>query len=658
MTQGHEREASPPARYGFWAHWYMTEMNSQNDNGSESSSSSRRITPTTVALGFAAIFSITFAHLWIRAFMQMSRHGFDISDEGYYLLAYRWWSVNHRTFTGSQYLYGPVFQLLRYDIARLRLFRLFTIVGTHGLFGVAFMQWLRLRRPRAPRSVLWEVTGTAAIVAAGGLACSWMALSPGYNDVSLLGAILATAFALRVATLVEQNLRVPAWLPMAFGALVVMMVLAKWASSIATLGPVVLVAVITVISAKGARAGTRELSRLAGWTIAGAATFLLLFNIFIVRLDKVMPEILEVTRLLVKKGNSPTVLLAMYWDTGLKVLKETVERHELLIIAAAMAVVGRRREAQIFTGLLVICAVYRSVARVEDGAGLVGGPSNLSRFSITIQAIALATLTMAGVTLLVGWMGRRRLPSLCRESRCGWAMLGLLVILPITQGLGTGNPIYMMVNNGFGCWMAVIIAVATGIETAPFVARVFGVVLAASGIVSSVLITRSGVLEHPYRTEGFAQTTTIASGVPALHSVKLRPDVAQGFNNLHRALQPYIEPSGRAMMGFDEMSGILLAMGGRPIGEAWASALDWERTAEGLRASCRGGHPWWESRWPVLLFKRPVSDVERRALSDCGIDFEKDYRLLAPSSQTSGITVYVPANEGVALVPSHDRPSP
>lgn len=637
----------------------MTEMNADDDdNGSEPSNHARRITPTTVALGFATVFSVGFAHLWIRAFMQMSRHGFDISDEGYYLLAYRWWSVNHRTFTGSQYLYGPVFQLLGYDIARLRLFRLFTIVGTHTLFGVAFMQWLRLRRPRAPRSVLWEVSGTAAIVAAGGLACSWMALSPGYNDVSLLGAVLATAFVLRVATLVEQGLPIPRWLPVTFGPLVVMMVLAKWASSIATLGPVVLVAVFTVISAKGTRPGVREVARLVAWTLAGAATFLLLFNIFIVRLDKVMPEILEVTRLLVKKGNSPTTLLAMYWDTGLKLLKETVERHELLLIAAAMVVVGRRRETQIVTGLLLVVAVYRSVTRVEDGAGLIGGPSNLSRFSITIQAIALATLTMAIVTLLVGWMGRRRVPSLCRESLRGWAMLGLLAILPITQGLGTGNPIYMMVNNGFGCWMAVIIAVATGIETAPFVARVFGGLLAAAGIVSSVMITRSGVLEHPYRTEGFAQTTTIASGVPALRSVKLRPDVAQGFSNLHRALQPYIEPPGRAMMGFDEISGTLLALGGRPIGEAWASALDSERTAEGFRASCRGGHPWWESRWPILLFRRAVSDVERRALADCGIDFEKDYRLLAPSSQTSGLAVYVPMHEGVATLTKRQHPSP
>src|SRR5688572_1209761 len=103
----------------------------------ESTRTRLRITPTNVALVLVTIFTVTFALMWMRAFIQMSTRGFDVSDEGNYLLAYRWWSVNHRTYTGNQYLYGPVFQLLGYDIPKLRLFRLFTIVGTHGLFGIA-----------------------------------------------------------------------------------------------------------------------------------------------------------------------------------------------------------------------------------------------------------------------------------------------------------------------------------------------------------------------------------------------------------------------------------------------------------------------------------------------------------------------------------------
>ena len=132
-------------------------------------------------------------------------HGLDISDEGFYLLSYRWWDINLRTFTGVQYVYGPVFELLGFDIARLRLFRLGTIVVTHAALGFAFMRWLRTRRPEAPATPWWEAAGTAAVVACGGLVYGWLPLSPGYNDVALLGSMLLTAGVLWAAADVQAG---------------------------------------------------------------------------------------------------------------------------------------------------------------------------------------------------------------------------------------------------------------------------------------------------------------------------------------------------------------------------------------------------------------------------------------------------------------------
>jgi hypothetical protein len=217
--------------------------------------------------------------------------------------------------------------------------------------------------------------------------------------------------------------------------------------------------------------------------------------------------------------------------------------------------------------------------------------------------------------------------------------------LPVTHGFGTGNGLFAMIVNGFGAWMAVIIAVATGLAETSRAARAFVYVVTAGAAYSAVEIATDGLLQHPYRTDGYSLTTTVASGVRALRSIKLRSDVAAQFTLLRTALERYIEPKGRAMMGFDEMSGILLALDGRPIGEAWASASDHERTAAGLRASCRGGQPWWSSRWPLLLFNRGVTNTEIAALRDCGIDFAKDYRLLAPPAQTIGLSVFVPVKE-------------
>jgi hypothetical protein len=604
----------------------------------------KRIRPSDVALGLVAAGAAACVWIWVRAAVQMASHGFDVSDEGGYLLAYRWWSVNHRTYTGHQYLYGPVFQFLGYDIARLRLFRLFTIVAAHVLFGAAFMQWLRLRRPRAPQSSLWEIAGTAAIVAASGMVCAWLPLSPGYNDPSLLGAVLAAAFALRLATHVERGSPIPGWLPACFGVLIVPMMLAKWASAVATLGPVVAVAAI-VVSARGGR----EVGRVAAWTVAGAAAFLALFNVFIVRLDAVLPEILAVNRLILRTSNAPATLLPWYWNTGVALLAQTIERHALLLTAAVVAVVSRGRVAQTLAAVLAIAGVYGSIADVHARGGLAGGTDHLSEYAVTIHAIALAALALGVTAVLFTRSSRAPAPALGRETLRGWLMLGLVGVLPVTQGIGTGNALYAMVVNGFAMWMAIIVAIATGIDTAPRVGRWLAGAIGAGAVASAALIAKSGLTEHPYRTDGLAQSNAVARGVPALRSIALRADVARQFSELHGVLEPYIVPAGRAMMGFDEIPGILLALDGRVVGEAWASASDVARTAEGLRASCRDGKPWWGSRWPILLFRREVTGTEIAALRDCGIDFATDYRLVAPPRQTMNLSVYVPAGEASSI---------
>ncbi len=144
---------------------------------------------------------------WILTAGRAANEGFDITDEGYYLLSYRWWNQNPLALTGVQYLYGPVFEWLGYDIVRLRLFRLLTVIVVHLTFGYSFMRWLRGRRPGAARSKLWELAGMAVILAAGGMCYSWLPLTPGYNDVVLLGALTLVSCVLWMATAVDRGSR-------------------------------------------------------------------------------------------------------------------------------------------------------------------------------------------------------------------------------------------------------------------------------------------------------------------------------------------------------------------------------------------------------------------------------------------------------------------
>jgi hypothetical protein len=136
--------------------------------------------------------------------------------------------------------------------------------------------------------------------------------------------------------------------------------------------------------------------------------------------------------------------------------------------------------------------------------------------------------------------------------------------------------------------------------------------------------------------------TAEVPGVPALSGVRLSPKQSADYAGLRQRLAPYLDPPGRAIMAYDEMAGIVLILDGRPVGEAWYSAIAPERTATGVRKVCADGRGWWGTRSPILIFRRPVTRVEVDALTSCGLDFATDYRLLAPPAETLGLQVYVP----------------
>jgi hypothetical protein len=201
-----------------------------------------------------------------------------------------------------------------------------------------------------------------------------------------------------------------------------------------------------------------------------------------------------------------------------------------------------------------------------------------------------------------------------------------------------------MAFNCFVAWLALMIAVATGIEGTPLPARGIAAALVAIGAVLAATIGTDGVLRHPYRTQPYSATTTMASGVPALSSVQLDPTTAAAYAALYAELRPYVQVPGRAVMAFDEMPGIVLLLNGRSVGEGWYSAIDPARSAAGIKAECAGGHPFWGDRIPILIFNRPPTQIENGALAACGLSLSADYRQLPRLDRSPYLQVYVPAS--------------
>jgi hypothetical protein len=593
------------------------------------------------------------ASLWIVAAILTAGHGFDITDEGFYLLSYRWWSSNQWNFTGAQYLYGPIFQALHYDIAALRLVRLAMVVVTHLAFGWSFMRWLRLRRPTAPISKLWEVGWTAAILAVGGLVYGWLPLSPSYNDLVLLGALLAMALTLQAATRVERGLTVPAWLPATSGAVALAMLLTKW-SSILVVALLAIVLAFTVVPRGG-----RAVGRVVCWWFAGIVLAAVIVHFCIVALTTAIPRMVTVNGWIAGESYSLGPLLYKYVRTSVGPLARTVLQHAPLYLAILVGVVGRRPVTVRLAWILGAIGVGGSAWWALQHNQLSGGAIHQAHYPIVFFGVFGLGLLTAALVLLRDRSGRfgggrpfdgpasSKPPaissSLSRHPLRDAGIVGMLLALPVVQAMGTSNPIFLMAINGFAAWMAIIIAIVTGIEAEPTVARRLTVLAAAWAVLAVPCVATGGLWRHPYLTGGRAQTTSSVPGVSALASVKLDPVTAAKYSDLYGRLQPWIEPGGRAMMAFDMMPGIVLLLNGRQVGEAWNSTDGRARTAAGIRQECAQGPPWWGSRLPILLFNRPIDDTEIGALKACHLDFAADYRLLAPVEQTMGLSVYVPA---------------
>jgi hypothetical protein len=107
------------------------------------------------------------------------------------------------------------------------------------------------------------------------MAYSWLPLSPGYNDVSMLGSLLIGAVILRLATDVPLGVRTAAWVPIAAGVVIVGMLLSKWSSRWLSYW-------LQARSGWRHLAGLRAVLRIVGWTLAGVVGTLVVIQLLVV----------------------------------------------------------------------------------------------------------------------------------------------------------------------------------------------------------------------------------------------------------------------------------------------------------------------------------------------------------------------------------------
>ena len=581
------------------------------------------------------LLSVLATGVWALPVVLSRAHGFDVSDEGSYVLAYRWWDTDLRNFTGAQYLYGPVFDALGHSIAGLRLVRLGSVLVAHLVFGWAFMAWLRARFPDAVPSRAWSIAGVAALVAVGGVTYGWLPLSPGYNDVVALGCLVVMAVYFRCWRSVAGTGRLPVGPALALPLPVLAMVLSKWSSAGVVLLFLGLVFVVAAVA-----------QRPSGWWrfisagVVSTAVVVGLFHLLVAPLGSVVPPLVEVNRLAAGSSHTAGALVDLYVSTARDLLGRTTTLLGLLIVLAilgwTLARLGFGAAGRWATTLGPVVLVV-VVAAAGGSAWPIGGSAGLADYSAALIALVVAAAVALGVSLL-----RRRRDVAERDDHVRElpAVLAMLLLLPVVQAVGSGNPLSSLAVNLAASWFALLV-LGIALTAAASRTRWFMVAAGVAVLVIAVSVGADGVLRHPYRTTPYDAGDTALGGTGTLSTVHMRTSDREELDAVRTAMAP--DPPGRRpVVVLDEIAGLVLLTEGRPLGEPWSSALAPDRLAAGITAACQD-QKWTGEREPIVLAWRPVPQIVTDALADCGVRLDATtYREVRLPLEGRSVRVYTP----------------
>lgn len=587
-------------------------QSSMSIGGSPADQRERRVLLTLGVVANAATLA------WAALAIFVAGRGLGLGNEGFYLLAYGGWEHDHRTFTGAQYLFGPVFDLLGRDIAALRILRLAVVLAVHLSLAVAFARWLRSHRPSAYAGVAWEYCVASLVVASGAIVYGWLPPTPGYNDVTLLGSFVMLALLFTNLRAASSGHSPPAWTGLVWGFVAGMMTLAK---------PTVVVSVlaIAVVSGYALRSVGARPTRLLLAVIAGVGLFIAYVQLFVAPWGVIVPPLREQLEIVSGSTHSPGETIGWYLESTLDLVKGVIVVCLPMGLAAAGIWALRRRPAPVRTvvGLIGLAA---STALLAGAGGLHAGGTHVLGFASGIVAMLVVLAASIGTAL------RPRRPVMPSAG-----VVALLALVPVLQGFGTNNALYAVAVNGSACWVALMITALTGIPTGVTPRFVLPAAATLLAVCLCVVVGIDGVSHDGSGRALLRGPMARISGSQELETIVLPAPDAAGLSQLRRDLG-IASGTHRPMLAYGDLAQYVLVLGGRPIGEPWYSAQDDGLNAADLRAACRSGNPWGD-RQPLVVANREPTSSEVAAWRTCGVDFASDYDDVTPPSAPDGIHV-------------------
>ena len=485
-----------------------------------------------------------------------ARHGFDFTDEGFYLNSITRDSEGATHLSSFGQVYRPVATALESDVRALRWFNISVILLAGGVLG-----WALVTRGGARREASrWTTYSAIFAIAASTLGFFGNGLlTPSYNSLAATGVLLVAAGLVLAceADLSPRPRTAAAAVLIGLGGVIIF--LGKPNAAIAT--ALVVGVALLMVGPQGRRAGTASLAIAGGvlllvsWTLAGSPLR------FVDRLRRSVEDAGGM-----EAGHDLASAVAAF---GLPHTSGSAVVMSLALAAVAFAWARSwltEARAARWTWLF-LAGVLAAVAAVA-AYWLAVDRDNATDLAPT-RALSVVLLNLRGAVIAAapsGLIGAALLTKRRRPDRTTWTLAVALCLLPHAWIFGSNTDYWRGASLLFVLWFAgAVVILGTHLDrrsTAPVVAAL-PMILVAAAVTAAVLTT-------PYRqvVPLFAQETPTRVGPSG--TLLLAPDFAKAIKGFrHEASRAGFTPGTPIVDLSGEMPALIYALEGAAAGAPW-----------------------------------------------------------------------------------------
>lgn len=551
--------------------------------------------------------------------------GFDITDEGFYLLNYRYPGEYEASFTDFHLLVAQLFGLVDKQIVTYRLIGLLGQILGAGTFGLSLAAWLRQALPQGPRRWLTQPSLVVGCVLVGQwLAISIMPRTISYNGLNTLFLLLSTAAVLRT---LAHGPAGSAWLVIA-GFAIGLDVFVKVSTAILLLGSLLL-----LLAWCWRRAGLPAGLRALVWLVVGLTIGMELYFLRVQPATVWWHTFNQEMTMLRGQGYGTSDLLAKYFSSALKVFSTLVWPLGPVLLGVPALVWWwlKSRAAGLATSQtnwvalvgLGSCALWLAVQAKRH---VWYSTSYLNKFDTLAVLLAMLLLAAALVALEAGAslpkVQDKALDCTIPLASQRWQVGLWLSLLPFLAAAGTYNDLRINLVMDAAPWFGLLILVLAIPRPVCLPVWVMPLLLLLPiGLAAEQTVW--GTLRVPYCQSGPATTQDTQLVMAGVHgSLLLDASTVAGLHRLDNVLVQAGFRAGDPLLAFHDMPGLVYLLGGVSPGAPWYfSGID-ERNCHAMQIS----------RQPLtrayVLLSDSMTTYTKACMRNCGLHFPDNYKLV------------------------------